>query len=152
MAISLATMISSEATGIPFNPSLVEAMPSFICPPADSPVSSQWLITSMLKSFAYSIASLMRPLFITGLPSSEIATHPASFSSPISARASPFSSLLTAPTGYTFTMPSSCAFLSMYLVTDALSLTGSVFAMQATPVNPPAAAAVAPVFIVSLYS
>ena len=37
-------------------------------------------------------------------------------------------------------------------MTERLSLTGSVFAMQATAVKPPAAAARVPVAMVSLYS
>src|SRR5438093_5112250 len=40
----------------------------------------------------------------------------------------------------------------MYSVTPALSLTGSVFGMQATAVNPPATAAAVPVATVSLCS
>jgi hypothetical protein len=40
----------------------------------------------------------------------------------------------------------------MYCVTAALSFTGSVFAMHATDVKPPASAACTPVAIVSLYS
>ena len=40
----------------------------------------------------------------------------------------------------------------MSSVTERLSFTGSVLAMQATAVKPPAAAAMVPVFTVSLYS
>ena len=48
---------------------------------------------------AYSIARRISSAFITGRPSSETATQPASFSSPISASVSPASPFEIAPTG-----------------------------------------------------
>src|SRR3989304_3799200 len=55
---------------------------------------------------AYSIPLLINSLFITGFPSSVIATTPADFNSPISDSSSPLSPFEIAPTGYTFTTPS----------------------------------------------
>jgi hypothetical protein len=85
-------------------------------------------------------------------PSSDSATAPASFMSPISARVSPFCPFVTAPIGYTRTTPHARACLRINSVTEPVSLTGFVLAMQATEVTPPAAAARLPLAIVSLYS
>ncbi len=109
-------------------------------------------MTGRPNPLAYSIARRYRLLFITGFPSSESATTPASFNSPISARVSPFSSLVTAPTGKTWVQARSRAWRKMYSVTARVSLTGLVLAMQARAVYPPAAPAIDPVSMVSLYS
>ena len=90
--------------------------------------------------------------FITGIPSSDIPTHPASYISPMLANASPFSSFVIAPTGKTFIIPSVLAFNIINSVTDALSFMGLVFGMHTIDVKPPAAADRQPVLIVSLYS
>ena len=58
----------------------------------------------------------------------------------------------TAPIGNTLANPATADFSMMYLVTAALSLTGSVLAMHATEVTPPTTADIAPVATVSLYS
>src|SRR5215203_3945690 len=89
---------------------------------------------------------------MTGRPSSDTATAPARIISPISAISSPFSPLLMAAIGWTRAKPWRRASKRMCSVTERLSLTGSVLAMQATPVKPPAAAAMVPVRTVSLYS
>src|SRR5687767_11571829 len=70
----------------------------------------------------------------------------------MSASNSPFDPLDTAPMGYTRARFASAAFARISPVTLALSLTGLVFGMQATPVKPPATAAAAPVATVSLCS
>jgi hypothetical protein len=77
---------------------------------------------------------------------------PARRISPISARLSPRRPTDTAPIGYTRASRAACARSRMYSVTAPLSLTGSVLAMQATAVKPPATAAATPVATVSLYS
>src|SRR5215470_5656268 len=106
----------------------------------------------MLNMLVYSSARRMSSAVDTGLPSSVIATQPAAFSSAMSASCSPFWPRDTAPIGYTRARFASAAFLRMYSVTPALSLTGAVLGMQATAVNPPATAAAVPVATVSLCS
>ena len=81
-----------------------------------------------------------------------MATAPASIMSPMSANSSPRSPFDSAPIGKTRAKPAARACSRMKRVTAAVSLTGSVFAMQATPVKPPATAARVPVSTVSLYS
>src|SRR5450759_3125917 len=76
----------------------------------------------------------MTRLFITGFPSSEIATQPARRKSP------------------TFASPAARARSSMNSVIAWLSLTGTVLGIQQTDVKPPATAAAAPLWIDSLYS
>ena len=150
--MSLTTPTSSEAAGIPRRPSSVEVKPSFITPPAESPMSSACVITGTPKGFTYSMAFRISPESVTGIPSSEMPTHPASHISPMSASSSPFSPLVIAPMGNTLTIPSVLAFRSMYSVTEALSFMGFVLGMQTMEVKPPAAAARQPVLIVSLCS
>ena len=101
---------------------------------------------------AYSSARRISSDVATGLPSSESATQPAWRNSAISVSCSPFDPRDTAPIGYTRASPASRALSLMRSVIAAWSLTGSVFGMQATAVNPPATAAAAPVAIVSLCS
>ncbi len=106
----------------------------------------------MLKSVEYSRARRISSAFMTGLPSSEMATHPAPTNSPISANSSPLLPLVMAPMGKTCTAPSRRARSMMKSVTDWLSLTGVVLAMQHTDVKPPRAAARVPVAMVSMSS
>ncbi len=94
----------------------------------------------------------MRSAFITGMPSSETATMPASRISPISASDSPLSPLEMAPMGWTRTAAASRARRTINSVTARLSLGGLVLGMQQTVVKPPAAAARAPETMSSLYS
>ena len=82
---------------------------------------------------------------ITGLPSSDTATHPASLSSAYSDNSFPSDRFVIAPIGYTRTNPSDFARSRMNSVMDLLSLTGKVLGMQQMEVNPPAAAAAVPV-------
>ncbi len=106
----------------------------------------------MPNGFTYSIALLIKSESVTGIPSSEIPTHPALYISPISARAKPFSSFVIAPIGKTLTIPSVLAFSKIYSVTEALSLMGFELGIHTIDVKPPAAAAWQPDLIVSLYS
>ena len=101
---------------------------------------------------AYSIARRIIPALGTGRPSSETATIPASFISPISASSVPSEFLVTAPIGSTLARPARSACSITNRVTAALSFTGVVFGIAHTVVNPPATAAAAPLAIVSLYS
>ena len=120
-------------------------------PQPASPSSSAWLIIGIESEPAYSSALRMSAPLPTATPSSEKATQPASLSSAISVSILPLSPALTAPTGRMF-IPVSSACLIMKRVTEPLSLTGFVLAMHRMVVKPPAFAASAPVFIVSLYS
>jgi hypothetical protein len=90
--------------------------------------------------------------FVTGRPSSEKAAAPASFRSQNSERIFPSRFRVIDATGWTRAFPQAAASRRMNSVTERLSLTGSVLAMQATAVKPPAAAASQPVRMVSLYS
>jgi len=110
---SRAVAASSATQGIPLSPSSVAVKPSFIWPSAARPRSSLWEIRVMSMPFAYSSARRISSGFDTGLPSSDTATQPASFRSPISARFSPFKPWVMAPTGNTLTRPSACAFAMM---------------------------------------
>src|SRR6478609_8753295 len=94
----------------------------------------------------------MIPAFGTGRPSSETATAPADFISPISASSLPSEDFVIAPTGKTFARFARSACSIMYLVIAALSLTGDVFGIGQTLVHPPATAAAHPDAIVSLCS
>ena len=94
---------------------------------------------------------MTRP-FMTGMPSSETATQPASYNSPISASSSPFDPLVIAPMGSTRAFFVRAAWARINSVTERESFTGRVFGIQHTVVNPPATAAALPEAIVSLYS
>jgi len=71
-------------------------------PPALRFRSSQWSITGRSSERASSIARRITRAFITGRPSSEIATIPACFIDPMSANSSPALFLVMAPIGKTF--------------------------------------------------
>ncbi len=133
---------SSAAAGIPGIPSFRAVHPSFAAPPAARSRSSAWKRIGNPKGRTYSIARRISSGLSICFPSSENATAPASDSSEKSAISFPSSPRVTAATGKTFADPSRRAFSMMYLVTSGESLTGFVFAMQTTEVNPPAAAAV----------
>ena len=123
--MSLAIMMSSAAVGIPLMPMEVDTVPSFIAP-SERLLSSQWLSTGRSKSEAYSSTFLMIPAFLIGCPSSDTATIPASFISPISEMRSPSIPFVAAPMGYTRQLSASLAFLRIPLITAALSATGFV--------------------------
>ncbi len=76
---------------------------AFMSPPALRCKSSQWSITGSPKDRAVSIARRMTRAFMTGRPSSEMATMPASFIKPMAASCSPALPLVIAPIGNTFT-------------------------------------------------
>ena len=137
---------------MPFNPIMPATAPSFIQPSPERLVSSQCDITGISNISAYISARRISPLSDTGRPSSETATTPANFIAPISASSVPFKPFETAPIGNTFTYPDSFALLITYDITASLSITGSVFGIQATEVIPPASADFVPVSISSLYS
>ncbi len=82
-------------------------------PPALKCRSSQWLITGIPKLRANSIARRITRAFITGRPSSEIATAPASFIEPMAASSSPALPFVIAPIGNTFTTACRRAFSMM---------------------------------------
>ncbi len=71
---------------------------------------------------------------------------------PILDNSSPFCPFVIAPIGKTCITPSLCAFNLIYSTIISLSHTGLVFGMQQIVVNPPFAALLVPVAIVSLYS
>ncbi len=104
------------------------------------------------KAFTYSSALRITSASIIALPSSENAMQPAPTISPISEISLPAEPFVIAPIGNTFTIPSFSAFDKINSVIALLSLTGFVFGMQHIVVKPPAAAAIVPVLIVSLYS
>src|SRR5690606_22609840 len=106
----------------------------------------------MSKVRAYSSARRMRPAFATGLPSSVIATAPASTISPISASRSPFIPSETIPVGYTRACPARIPSARTKPTAAGSSIGGSVFGIAHTAVKPPARAARAPLAIVSLCS
>ena len=101
---------------------------------------------------AYSRADRMSWAVLTGAPSSEKATQPAALWSAISVSRSPRRPAETAPIGWTRQAAASRARFKMRSVIELESFTGSVFAMQATAVKPPAAAARVPLSVSSLYS
>src|SRR5437773_11818999 len=94
----------------------------------------------------------MRWLEPPGLPSSEPATAPAPTISPNSESRSPLWPTEMAPIGYTRVSPARTDWRTMKPTAAWLSVTGSVFGMAHTVVNPPAAAARAPLAIVSTSS
>ena len=85
-------------------------------------------------------------------PSSLNAIAPASLSAIISVITSPRSLRVAAAITRIFAGESFSARSRMYFVTEGSSFTGSVFAMHATWVKPPATAAVPPLARSSLYS
>jgi len=98
---------------------------------------------------AYSTARRISSLFCTQRPSSVIATTPACLSEPIGASSSPIRPFEIVPVGNTFTHATSAARSRIHAIVPGLSAAGEVFGMQTMVVNPPAAAARAPVSIVS---
>src|SRR3954471_10683643 len=150
--MSRSAMIDSASPGMPRSPSAEAWKPSCATPSALSVCSSQCSITTMSNICVYSSARRISSAVATGRPSSVIATQPAARSSAISASCSPLWPRDTAPIGYTRARLAAAAFLRMYSVTPALSLTGTVFGMHATAVKPPATAAAVPLATVSLCS
>ena len=137
---------------MPLRPSLVEVIPSFMQPWSERSGSSAWEIINASKLRAYSRASRMTEAFLTGTPSSEKATAPALSRSKNSVSPWPFWPVVTAATGRTWQLPASLALSRINRVMPSLSFGGEVLGMQATLVKPPAAAALVPVSMVSLYS
>ena len=148
--MSLITIRSSAKDGIGGNPSIVELILSFIAPPA-SDSSSQCSIIGRSYMPAYSMARFRIEAVLIAIPSSEKPTAPASNNSAIGESTSPFLPMVAAATGYTSTKWFDACFL-IKETTSAESIAGSVFGIQATPVNPPFAALSHPDFTVSLSS
>ena len=148
---SRAIMASSASPGMPGSPRRVATAPSFMWPWGFSVRSSSWPRMGRPSVRAYSRAWRIRPPCWTGLPSSENATAPPSAMSAISASSSPRRPFETVPMGYTSTASPSARFLTNS-TTSRVAMGGSVLGMQATAVNPPQAAARAPVWMVSLCS
>ena len=96
---SRATITSSEAEGMPPSPSRTDCTPSCMSPPALRFRSSQWSITGMSSARATSMARRMTREFMTGRPSSEMATMPASRIDSMAASSSPRLPLVIAPMG-----------------------------------------------------
>ncbi len=149
---SRSTIATSAAAGMPGSPRRVATAPSFMQPSALSVRSSAWTMTGRSRSRAYSSARRITPADMTGRPSSVTQTQPASFNSAMSARASPLLPRVMEPAGRTRAKPASLARAWTNRATDALSQTGLVLGMATTVVTPPAAAARAPVAMVSFPS
>ncbi len=115
-------------------PARVDTDPSFIAPSADSVRSSQCWTMVRSNVRAYSIARRISSAFMTGRPSSDTATQPASLSSPISDSDSPASPFVIAPTGYTRTAPTWRARPTISSVTARESLGGDVLGIEHTAV------------------
>ena len=106
----------------------------------------------MSTSAASLIACLATLAFITDLPSSLTATAPFSLSFSKSVIYSPSCPAVIAAIGSTLISVTSFALSIIYLTISTLSIAGLVLGMAQTVVNPPLAAALAPVRIVSLCS
>ena len=115
-------------------------------------MSSQWGETGSPVSLAYSNALRISSPFITGIPSSENATAPASANSVISTSRLPAMPLLTQATCRTRTAAVASAVRCTYSNPATESIGGVVLAIAQMVVKPPAAAARVPVAIVSLCS
>src|SRR5580658_9418501 len=147
----LETITSSAALGHPRSPRRIDMSPSFMTAPSVMDWSWQWSMTGRSNIFAYSIARRMRSLDWTQSPSSVIATTPARFREPMGDSVSPFIPIVIVPVGSTLTTASRRTASWMNWMVPALSAGGVVFGMQTTVVKPPAAAALEPVNIVSLW-
>src|ERR1700730_5185198 len=87
-----------------------------------------------------------------GFPSSDTATIPRSRMAAISEMFSPLLPMLAAPIGHTRTWPWTLARSTMKRVMEALSCMGLVLGIEQTAVNPPRAAVLVPVSMVSEFS
>ncbi len=85
-------------------------------------------------------------------PSSETATTPLPLSSPISANSLPSNPFVMLPIGSTLAAPFFLVIEWIKATVSWLSMVGLVFGMQARSTNPPLAAALVPVSIVSASS
>ncbi len=144
------TMISSAMAGRPSIHSWRETLPSFTARLATMEVSSQWHRTGSSSRLAWMRASRIRLALSTLHPSSDRAMAPAFFRASASVSSPPCSPTDTAPMGYTWTPQAWDAFSRIYWICSGVSTVGLVFAMQATAVTPPRAAAAVPVKISSL--
>ncbi len=106
--------------------------------------SSSWKLSGTIASLAARMARSTRAASISGFPSSEKPTAPASSSAFMSTSSFPASPRVIAPTVST-SIFSAAALLANSRTSSGESIAGDVFAMQTTVVKPPAAAQSAPV-------
>ena len=148
---SLATCNSSARAGIPFNPNLVEVIPSFTIPfPAIfSSIGKEY--TSPLKLWVYCNAILRRLELAIGCLWSEKPTAPEFFISKISERSVPSPFTVKVPRGYT-SVAYPAALLFKNTMSELLSGIGWEVGFNTTAVNPLLAATNNPFSMVSLSS
>src|SRR6266404_2555256 len=151
-AQSRAIIAASPSASTPQTPSRSATAPACIAAPALCARSSSWAITGAPTSAAASSARRIMASRAIGMPSSENATAPAARSAAKSVSSSPARPFVTAAIGSTCANPTSAARARIQRVTSTVSFTGSVFAIAATVVKPPAIAAATPDAIVSLCS
>ncbi len=148
-------MIASSATaGQPRRPRIPDCSPSCICASSVSRGSCACWATTPSNALTYSSARRISTASETQWPSSlNTRTRAAdSAMAPSSARRSPASPVVTAPTGWTSIQPASRPSRQTCSTTPAVSATGSVLAIACTAVNPPTAAARVPDSTVSASS
>ena len=141
---SRATRTSSAAAGEPPMPKCSETAPRLMPLLVISVGSSSWKLNGTFKRTASSMAFFTRAQSFNGIPSSVKPAAPWAFNSSMSVRTSPFMPtviLAALKTLIGVFLPSA----STYSRVSTLSTGGLVLAMQTTVVNPPAAAAAAPV-------
>ena len=142
----------SAGTGIGGNPSRAATTPSCATPSRARWASCGRSQTDNSKVLAYSIARSSTCVSISGASAWLNAMQPASVSSAISVMPSPFSFLVSAPTGYT-RGPGMCLARNLSISTrPGSSSGGSVSGGQANDVTPPTAAACISVSSVAMYS
>ena len=147
-------MASSATRGQPRNPSLAAISPSCATAPSVNRGSSQCWARSTSKPLAYSMARRMIRGLSTHLPSSEKSRTFASECTimPNSVSSLPARPLVMDPTGCTSHRPMAWPLYHTDSAMTGWSMTGLVFAMVNTAVNPPFAAAADPVAMVSVSS
>ena len=149
---SRATTLDSATAGRPGMPSRLDHSPSCMCPPSQRVGSSAcWATTAPGRERAYSRAWRIIPADSTHAPSSVKTRTPRACSSPIGASSTPARCLVMHPAAWTSHTDRDPA-ARTDATTAGSSSGGSVFGIATTAVNPPSAAARAPVSIVSASS
>ena len=146
------TISSSASAGHPGNPSSLQQRPSCMTAPWVRRATSQCWARTMSRPSEYSIARRMSSGSCTPLPSSVKMRTPAATSSAYGASASPARPIVMQPAGSTSHRPACSPWARTNSTTPRESCGGSVFGMATTAVNPPRAAALLPVSIVSASS
>ncbi|OPZ11625.1 MAG: hypothetical protein BWZ10_02168 [candidate division BRC1 bacterium ADurb.BinA364] len=147
-ATSRAACTLSAQAGMPGTLSRRETSPSFITPPAARLPSPQWSRMTAPRAAARSSPWRNIALLISGLPSSLNAAAPARRSASIAVSSAPSSPRVRAATDSTRTRARAARARTKSSVSGQ-STGGLVLAMATIVPNPPAAAALAPVSIVS---